>query len=65
MEEPTITITIRPDGTVEAEVEGACGPGCADLLAPFDRALGAVRERRRKPDYYRQGMRPRLREGGR
>lgn len=60
-----IVITIRPDGTVEAEVEGACGPGCAELLAPLDRALGAVRERRRKPEFYRQTGRPRLEEGGR
>ncbi len=60
-----LVIRIHPDGTVEAEVEGACGPGCAGLLEPFDRALGAVRERRRKPEYYRQGVRPRLREGGR
>jgi len=60
-----LVIRIHPDGTVEAEVEGACGPDCTGLLDPFDRALGAVRERRRKPEYYRQGVRPRLREGGR
>jgi hypothetical protein len=49
-----LVVTISPDGEVTVEARGVEGPACAELLRPFDEALGAVRDRRRKPEYYRQ-----------
>lgn len=54
MAEIEIVVTVSPDGEVTVEALGVDGPACADLLRPFDEALGAVRERRRKPEYYRR-----------
>ena len=35
-----ITITIRPDGTVETRVNGVKGKACRDLTKPIRDALG-------------------------
>lgn len=47
-----ITITIGPDGTTEVAVQGVAGPGCRDLTARIEAALGVAGERRLTTEYY-------------
>ena len=49
---PEITVTIGPDGKVGLSVDGAKGPGCAELTRFLEEALGEVESRELKAEYY-------------
>lgn len=47
-----ITITIRPDGTVETRVNGVKGKACRDLTKPIRDALGETEHDRATSELY-------------
>lgn len=48
----SITLKIRPDGTVEGETHGIYGPECETYLPKLQELLGArLREQRRTEDF--------------
>ena len=49
----TIHVDIGPDGSTRIEAEGFSGKGCVEATAALEQALGSVRERARKPEYFR------------
>ena len=55
-----VTITIRPDGTVELETHGFTGESCVEVSKAFEKALignddtGGHVQRRLKSDYYQR-----------
>jgi hypothetical protein len=54
MDKQQIEIVIKTDGTVEESVSGVSGPDCETLTDSFEKMLGVVTEREKKPDYYNQ-----------
>lgn len=48
-----IEIRISPDGEITVEGLGFQGDECDAALDPYLKALGAARETRRKPEYFR------------
>lgn len=62
---PEIEIIIHEDGSVTVEGVGFVGPDCEAATRFLEEALGEVKERRRKPEYYqRRKEQNRLRQGG-
>lgn len=49
-----IIIEIAPDGEVKIEGKGFAGKTCDEAMAPFEKALGVVEERKNKPEYYQE-----------
>jgi hypothetical protein len=49
----TIEVTIRPDGQIESEVKGVCGPECEGLTEWME-DIGTVTEHRSTPDASRR-----------
>ena len=47
-------ITIGPNGEIQIEVKGAKGKSCVELTAFLEQALGEVKSRDLKPEYYQQ-----------
>jgi len=47
----TIKVTIDEEGNVAFEVKGIKGPGCEEVLRPFEK-LGLVVEEQKTPEYY-------------
>lgn len=42
MTKQEVILTIGPDGQMKLEIAGVCGPGCQDIAAPIERALGVA-----------------------
>jgi len=53
MNQPTIEITVKLDGSIEVEAVGFRGGTCEQATAFIEQALGPVTTKRRKPEYYR------------
>lgn len=51
---PTIEVIITPVGEVCIEAIGFKGGACEKATAAIEQALGAVRVKRRKPEYNQQ-----------
>lgn len=51
-------ITIGPNGEIQIEVKGAKGKSCVELTAFLEQALGEVKSRDLKPEYYQQEDKP-------
>jgi len=49
----TITIIISPQGDIRIEPTGFTGRTCLKATNDLEQALGATKERRFKPEYYR------------
>lgn len=49
-----IHVRVSPNGDISVEAEGFQGKGCEAATKAIEEALGTVRERTRKPDYWRQ-----------
>ena len=47
-------ITIGANGEIQIEVTGAKGKECLELTEFLEQALGEVKERKMKPEYYEQ-----------
>ena len=48
-----IHVRVSPTGDISVEAEGFQGKGCEAATAAIEEALGTVRNRKRKPDYWR------------
>ncbi len=63
-----ILVRVSPTGETTVEAEGFHGKGCESATQAIEQALGSVRDRTRKPDYWRQAQNTRneqqLGEGG-
>jgi len=49
-----IHVRVSPEGEITVEAHGFQGKGCEAATKAIEDALGKVRERARKPDYWRQ-----------
>lgn len=47
-----IIINFLPDGQVEMEGKGFQGKTCDEAMGVFEKALGVVKNRKNKPEYY-------------
>jgi len=48
-----IIIDFLPDGDVKLEGKGFQGKSCNEAMGVFEQALGVVRARKNKPEYFR------------
>ncbi len=53
---PEIIIDFAPDGEVHMEGNGFQGKTCDAAMRQFEQALGAVTDRKNKPEYFRAGV---------
>ena len=51
-----IIVTIETDGSIKIAVSGCPGPGCKQLTADLERALGAVTKDTRTAEYHQQAQ---------
>lgn len=56
MNQPTIEVTVRPDGSIEVDAVGFHGGTCEQATAFLEQALGPVTTKQRKPEYYRHAV---------
>ncbi|MBT3381189.1 MAG: DUF2997 domain-containing protein [Lentisphaerae bacterium] len=56
MNQPTIEVTVRPDGSIEIDAVGFRGGTCEQATAFLEQALGPVASKQRKPEYYRHAV---------
>ena len=54
-----IHVRVSPNGDITVEAQGFTGNGCEAATKAIEQALGKVRERTRKPDFWRQSQRGR------
>ena len=47
----TIELTISPSGDLQLDAIGLKGPDCEKATAFLEKALGAIQQRKRKPEY--------------
>ncbi len=52
-----IHVRVTPTGEITVEAEGFQGKGCEAATKAIEDALGKLRERTRKPDFWRQSQR--------
>ena len=52
-----IHVRVSPFGEITVEAEGFQGKGCEAATKAIEEALGKPRERKRKPDFWRQNQR--------
>jgi len=52
-----IIVRVSPSGDLTVEADGFLGKGCEAATRAIERALGSVRQRARKPDFWRQPQR--------
>jgi hypothetical protein len=57
MSNRTIEIIISPTGEIQIEAAGFKGPDCEAATRFLEEALGAVAQKRRKPEYHQQAGR--------
>ena len=50
---PEIEFIINPDGTVEVDGKNFAGPDCEDKIRAYLKALGEVKQEKKKDDIYR------------
>ena len=60
-----IEFTIDEDGNVEVDLQGFDGQGCKNLADQIARALGKVKTRQQKQEYYKpvQKQKQKIRRG--
>ena len=47
-----ITVIVNPAGEVQIDAIGFKGPDCEKATVFLETALGVIKERRKKPEYY-------------
>ncbi len=45
-----LVFIIKPDGSVQIDAKGYSGTGCLEASRPYEKDLGVVAERIKKPD---------------
>ncbi len=50
---PTVEITIGPDGSVKVGAKNVAGPGCKQLTAEIEKALGTTTADVKTADFHR------------
>ncbi len=53
----TIEVIVQPDGQLKIDAVGFKGADCEKATAFLEKALGQVKGKARKPEYYRQNQR--------
>ena len=48
----TITVIVNPAGEIKIDAIGFKGADCEKATAYLETALGVIKERRKKPEYY-------------
>lgn len=49
-----INVLIKPDGSVDVEMEGFKGQGCAEAAAALIKKLGKTAQKKKLPEYYQE-----------
>ncbi len=49
-----IEFVIKPDGSIEMELEGFKGNGCAEVAAEMIKKLGRSADSKKTPEYYQR-----------
>lgn len=49
-----VIVTVGKDGSTKVAVQGVSGPGCRELTAALEAALGKVEEMQHTPEYYEE-----------
>lgn len=52
----TLEITIAPGGAIAIEASGFKGSDCEQATRELEQALGIVRQRTRKPEFYQKAI---------
>lgn len=47
-----LVFTIKPDGSVEIDAVGFSGTSCLEVSRPYEKSLGAVVSRKKKPEIF-------------
>ena len=50
----TIELIVQPNGQLKIDAVGFSGPDCERATAFLEKALGTVKAKAKKPDFYRQ-----------
>jgi len=50
----SIVFKIDSDGEIAVEVRGAAGADCDTLTDPFEKSLGILSKKERKPEFFNQ-----------
>jgi hypothetical protein len=45
-----LVFTVKTDGSVEIDAKGYSGTGCLEASRPYEKELGVVSERKKKPE---------------
>jgi hypothetical protein len=53
----TIEVIVQPDGQLKIDAVGFKGADCEKATAFLEKALGQVKGKAKKPEYYRQNQR--------
>lgn len=46
-----IVIVVKPDGSVEVDAVGFSGSECLEATMPYEKVLGTVSSRKKKPEF--------------
>ncbi len=52
--EKSVIVKVKPDGSILVEAEGFTGPACVDAVRKYAEALGAAVSEAHKPEFYVQ-----------
>lgn len=58
---PRIIVDIDENGDVKIEADGVTGSGCQELTADLEKALGAVEQDVKKPEFHQGAARAAVR----
>jgi hypothetical protein len=53
----TIEVIVKPDGSLKIDAVGFQGADCEKATASLEKALGQVKARDKKPEWYRRAKR--------
>lgn len=54
MSDQYVDVEIDRNGKVKMSVDGCSGSSCVDLTKDFEKALGEVDDRNKKPEYFQE-----------
>ena len=56
MTRKTILVVVGPSGEIKIEAVGFAGADCEKATAYLEQALGVIKVRQKKPEYYRRTL---------
>jgi len=51
-----LVFVIKPDGSVKLEAVDFSGTSCLEASRPYEKTLGSIVSRKKKPEIYSEGM---------